>query len=251
MVRRLRVVAEWTMVGVFAGVALAVTLASLLRADLSTLEKLSQIGVGALTVPLVVLSYVLFRETRRTRLENSEPRIVITIESNSRHPFVDVVIENTGKGVAKEVRSQFDPDLTVSGGIVPDLTLGSFEFLNPPILKPGQRMSQSLGRLNQVDPHRTTVTCISTGDDGRVHTHESFIDLRTLDRTSTATGELDEIAKHLKSLAASFSRAIDSQRLQVDVHTGADRIEEREQLKASREAMRARMEARSKSSDDG
>jgi len=237
------------MVGVFAGVALAVTLAALLRADLSNLEKLSQIGVGALTVPLVVLSYVLFRETRRTRLENSEPRIVVTIEPNSRHPFVDVVIENTGKGVAREVRSQFDPDLSVSGGIVPDLTLGSFEFLNPPILKSGQRMSQSLGRLDEVDPHQSTVTCTSTGDDGRVHTHTSFIDLRTLDGTSTATGELDEIAKQLKSLAASFARVVDSQRLQVDVHTAADRVEEREQRKGVREAMRARMAAQNKPSD--
>ena len=86
------------------GVTGAVVVLAFAAARVRGLEDLDHLGsftVAILTIPLVALSYVLYRETERTRLENSAPRIVVTFEPNRYFGFFDVVIANVGRGTGK------------------------------------------------------------------------------------------------------------------------------------------------------
>ena len=67
--------------------------------------------VAASTVAYVLLTWRLVSETRRMREAQTEPRVSIRVEADhTGYPGYELVIQNNGQGVAKNVCFEFDGD---------------------------------------------------------------------------------------------------------------------------------------------
>ncbi|MCJ7457546.1 MAG: hypothetical protein MUP17_00965 [candidate division Zixibacteria bacterium] len=69
------------------------------------------IVVGASTVAYVILTARLVSETRKMREAQTQPEISITIEPRGESiNWIDLIIENTGLGIAENITFKVDPD---------------------------------------------------------------------------------------------------------------------------------------------
>ncbi len=232
-------------VGGLTGAAVVLALAALRIRSLEDLDHLGSFTVAILTGPLVALSYVLYRETERTRLENSAPRIVVTIEPNRFFGFFDVVIANVGRGAAFAVKTTFSPDMIVHEDGHQPTTLSTNRFISPPVLKPGQEMRLYIGRFNEISPHMATVTSSYEDEKKRRCFDSNAIDLRIYESFGQLgpDNDLGEISKHVKAIAEALRKITTSDRLRVDAYDGADRDQQSDRRNQDRKIFKARMAA--------
>ena len=67
--------------------------------------------VAASTAAYVLLTCRLVSETRRLREVQTEPRISVRVEADhTGHPGYELIVQNNGQGVAKDVRFEFEGD---------------------------------------------------------------------------------------------------------------------------------------------
>ena len=71
--------------------------------------------IAAVATLVATLAYMIFTgwltwETRRMRQAQSEPRVSVQLEPDSKHRGYDLVIRNEGQGPAKKVRFKFEGD---------------------------------------------------------------------------------------------------------------------------------------------
>lgn len=230
------------------GVTGAVVVLAFAAARVRGLEDLDHLGsftVAILTIPLVALSYVLYRETERTRLENSAPRIVVTFEPNRYFGFFDVVIANVGRGVAFDISTAFSPDVVVSEEAREPTSLSANLFISPPVLKPGQETRLYIGRYNEISPELSVVTSAYKDERGKSHSDSNSIDLRIYESFGQLGPENDvaEISKHVKAIADALRKVTTTDRLRIDAYDSADRDRQLDRRNQDRRKFKARIAA--------
>lgn len=161
------------------------------------MSELYEAGVALFTLVLAALTGVLAWETRRLRLLNKTPHVVITIEPSRYRHFYNLVIENVGPGIAVDLRCSFQPELfvTTQSHQVP---ISNSEVLRVPILKGGQRIATYLGNVSEISPHQSVATCICRNADGRSHRTSNGIDLRPYESIQHVGGDtMSDISREL------------------------------------------------------
>lgn len=232
-------------VGGVAGVAIVLIFAALQVRSLEDLDHIGSFTVAILTIPLVALSYVLYRETERTRIENSAARIVVTIEPNRYFGFFDVVICNVGRGAAFEIETTFAPDIVVAEDGGDPTSLSENRFISPPVLKPGQESRLYIGRFEEITPQNSTVSVVYKDERGAMQADKNLIDLKIYESFGQLGPDNDiaEISKHVKSIAESLRKVTTIDRLRVDTYDSSDRDRQSDRRVQERRAMRARLAA--------
>jgi hypothetical protein len=205
--------------------------------DLDAAGKLASILVAPFTLGLVALSWVLARETRQTWVQNRTPNVVVTIESSRVSlNHMQLVIENVGGGPAYDLSITFDPDLELQSGQSkkPPRMISSIPLLRFPILKPRQSLTTYLAAWGEINPKRTHVTATYRDADGETHTSINEIDLSRFEGTGPiGTEPLLKIAEETGKIRSAVEQlASGFKRLNVDIHTAQDRVEERKQQEA-------------------
>ncbi len=191
-------------------------------------EQWSALGAmltAAVAVVAAVVAYFQVREARRLREEQAKPFVIVDIQPStaSRH-ILNLVIENTGATLAKNVKIVFDPPVESS---IPEHGLQDSVLLQRglPMVPPRRRLEfmfdSSVERHGRGLPLRYDVTV--TYDDQRGRPQESLlfpIDLAPLYGLAYVEEKgLHHIAKALEELQKTTSKWTASRgRLGVSVH---------------------------------
>ncbi|MGN9809928.1 hypothetical protein ACTMSW_11285 [Micromonospora sp. BQ11] len=73
---------------------------------------IADVGTVSIAVVAATVAWHQVKEARRLRIEQASPYIVVDLQSNpTSHKFVDLVILNTGKTTARNIRFSFTPEL--------------------------------------------------------------------------------------------------------------------------------------------
>lgn len=175
---------------------------------LDVLVKFSNIFIAPLTFALVWLSYILATETKKTRLQNKEPHIIVTIEPSTYIGFFDVVIENIGSGPAFDISVSFNPEITIKRN--KDIVFASKQkILNIPTLKPKQRYSSFIGNFRDISQGPSSVVINCCDEDEVIRSYSNTIDISVFegmsklggDKVEKITESLDRISKSIHNLS--------------------------------------------------
>lgn len=201
--------------------------------SLPWIESLAALGLVFFTGILVWFTHILAREAKRTREAQARPLIVVSVEPWKGPVQMQLVIENLGPGLAKDVivKPLGDQKIIPRGK---EVELRDQKFLNQPMLKPGQRISFLVGTFGDLKAteFQFEASCIDIY--GNRHKYYSATDLNCLENTLVGEGyELREITKHLGRLSKDVSSLVTGfKRIGVNVYDKADRdAEEVEQRK--------------------
>lgn len=238
-----RILAE-AVVGGATGAAVVLGFAASHITSLEDLDHLGSFTVAILTLPLVALSFVLYRETQSTRLENSAPRLVLTIEPGRFFGFFDVVIANVGRGAAFKVETSLTPDINVHEEGFDSTSLTANRFISPPVLKPSQELRLYIGKLNEISPSISTVAIRYLDERGVAHCDTNVIDLEIYDSFGQLGPDnyLNEISKQLESMAKNLNKITSTDRLRVDQYDAADREKQLDRRTQQRRAFNKRVQ---------
>ena len=199
-------------------------------ADLSIwVTAAATIATAVATAVLAVVTWLLFKATRRMAEATSEPYVVATIEPN-RWSFIhtDLLVENTGTGPAFDVQLSFDPPLQRErGGAQIDLPLNAIAVLRPSqslrnFIGNGTDFLKSTYRVSiswKASPNAKSRTTNSY--DLNISHYEGLIQLGGGDPLVQIAQELKKVGEALERLTRGPSR------LGVDVYSEADRNRER------------------------
>jgi hypothetical protein len=205
---------------------------------------LGQIVAGAAALGTVAVAVAAARygkrevdETRAARREQSQPYVLFDIQpSPASRQILDVVIDNTGTTIGREIRFHADPPLpTVDGYSLADSVLMT-EGL--PMLAPRQRMhfffadGPELFKANV--PLRYDVTVEFTDLHGVRHTMKHTIDLsvfkelwyvkvRGIHDLAGSTKDLTDIMKRIARDVQELARHAEAGRIRPDSGNGEDR----------------------------
>ncbi|MDI2127953.1 hypothetical protein [Yinghuangia seranimata] len=140
----------------------------------------------------------------QARRESLEPHVVVSFEV-IRKTF-NVVVQNVGQSVARDVRIVFDPPLTSAkpseGYVIAEVTMFKKGI---PTLPPGQRLTAFLdtgpNRVNSTEPMEYTATVACTGPFGVVTPEVYLLDLAVFgDVTTLDTRDIHDVADELKKI---------------------------------------------------
>lgn len=208
-------------------------------------EFASFIMSGALVLLTAVLAWytrTLAIEAKTTRMQQVEPQVVVTIEPSKCMTHMELVIANTGQGVARNIKVVADPDFEVEnskGGC----HFNEYGFLELDVLKPRQEIRHHLGAYIHLSKHPMSMT--STCEDlfGNIHVFTTNIDVSSLEGLSRLGGDQEmKIANNVEKIALALDRALRFNRLCVDCYLEADRESERKAQAERLEQMRAEHE---------
>ena len=166
-------------------------------------------NVGILLVA-ALFAWWQVREARKLRGDQARPFVVIDFEPEPYSPFVDLVIENLGKTVARNVRFSFDRPLEAS-------TKHQGSLSDMPLLKdgistfpPGKRISSFFDSwLDRKDEHADRYTVTINYEDDR---HNRFEERHVLDLTiykglsQIRRKGLHDISKTLESIQSEVAK---------------------------------------------
>jgi len=197
------------------------------------------IGLAVLTAVLAAYTALLYRETRRVRLERLEPNIIVNIEPNQIFGFFDLVVENLGPGSAHDLKITPPADMKVKDDQVnfDRSPLYSIKFM-----KTGTSLRTFLGRIDDISPHELKFAIAFANAKGQQRTNELTINIDHY-RALSALGDtnplqsicnaLKKIEDHLGRLGSGWSR------IKVETYNTEDRRQEADaqeaRLKAGRE----------------
>lgn len=213
---------------------------------LDTLNKnsgaLSAVFSGVVTVATVIYAWLtakLVQETRQMRQVQTEPRIQVTYRVSEHWiNLLDVSVRNIGLGPAHDIQFKVrgETDLPGTKELVEKLMkLACFQrglaYLGPSEEYFSFWVSLVEGDQTKVES-RVVVEAAYRSATGVLYQHDCVIDLSEL-KGSSRLGEppLLKIAKHIEAMAKDIHNVTaGNQRAKVDVHTKADRDEERARL---------------------
>ena len=119
--------------------------------------------VAGSTVAYVRLTWQLVSETRRLREVQTEPRVSIRVEADhTGHPGYELVVENNGQGVAKNVRFEFKGD--------PSYFRNSWVNRAPPAIDELAIIRNGLDYLEPNQAYRFPLGTVSVGNQQKWHT---------------------------------------------------------------------------------
>lgn len=177
-------------------------------------------AVGTLATAVVALLAAGFagwqvREIRRTRQEETRPFVIVDIQSSTASSnFLNLVIENAGATVARDVRLSFSPPLRSSKDSV-DLESTALISDGIPMLPPGRRVTAffdvSHERISQGLPLRYDVEVALKDYRGRPQDVQPYIiDLEHLYGLTTITEYgIHDAAKALREIQKSVKKWTD------------------------------------------
>ncbi len=177
--------------------------------EASLVQTISSIGLLGLTAILAWYTRILAAEARKTREMYKQPLVVVTIEPGSKESlYMNLVIENVGMGLARNIRIQAEPDFEVIASS-PNATFNNYTFLKLDVLKPGQAVTHSLGTFKDLKEIRAVVVSRYDDIDGKTHLFSSFLDatvFRGLAYTSPTHEQkliksISAIEEHLKKIS--------------------------------------------------
>jgi hypothetical protein len=175
------------------------------------------------TIVLAGLTGWLAIEQRKLRRESNAPDVVVSIEP-AYTTILKVVVQNCGRGLAREIRISATPALVYQLDNRERFEFSNSSFFHPPFLRPGQKLERWLGRYGQIEPKKYQIKVSFRDTHGAKFEHVYSIDLEMYDRTSFAPDRLEEISKGLEKISDQLRRlGSDWRRLKVDVYSAEDR----------------------------
>ncbi len=209
---------------------------------LEHLNDLSSLVLVGATIVYVRFTRDLFRETQRMRRLQEDPRVLISIEPSEHWvALLNLVVRNTGNGVAHDIRFSVGGDFEYAPGKL--LSQLSLIQRGLPTLVPGGRWQFFLTNMTQdferkmASPFSITATYRGdgTGEMSQVFVFD-FSPLEGLKEVGRPP--LISMAGSLKKLQESVERAMSGiQRLPVVAYTKADLEQERRDMEARRELL--------------
>ena len=173
--------------------------------------------VAGATAAYALLTWRLVSETRRLREVQTEPRVSIRVEADhTGHPGYELVVENDGHGVAKNVRFEFEGD--------PSYFRNSWVTRQPPAidelpiikngldyLEPNQAYRFPLGTVSSDEYERATETpwTFRTRYEslyGKRKTDTYIVDFSQFRGMLFESNHLKEIAKHMEAVRQDLHR---------------------------------------------
>ena len=206
-------------------------------------------GVVALsTVVYAVLTWRLVAETRRMREFQTEPRVSIRVETDHTGLLgYELVIQNEGQGVAKNVRFEFEGD--------PSYFRNSWVNRRPPAidelpiikngldyLDPNQTYRFPLGTVSSKEYERAAETpwVFRTHYEnlyGKPRTDTYTVDFSQFMGTFFESNHLKEIAEHMKVVRGDLHRLIEGHaRIQIVTQTSEEFEQRREEWRKAQES---------------
>lgn len=210
-----------------------------LKQNSETLTVIFTAVVTLSTLVYAILTAFLVSETRKMREVQTEPKLLITIDSfDCAIHIVRLNIQNIGLGPASEL--QFHPSV-ISGGESAEKLLNEFtksNFFNTGLryFGPGQNVYSSYtqttedfeGKLSSILSFKLNYK----GATGKKYNEEIILDMSELkDRQQLGKPNLYAIAQSLEEMQKDISRiASGSKRLKADIYSSDDRKTEREDM---------------------
>lgn len=197
---------------------------------------ISTLALVIMTGVLAWVTYELKVEAKRTREAQAEPDVWATIEQSRYFQFFELVIENIGKGVARDIQITSTPHLKATTGTRP---IDYSALYSIKVLKPGSAIRTLVGRFDEIETKKTKWTVSFQAKDQRKFANEYEIDLSIFDPiTRLGDDPANEVADatkkiedHLRKIASGWAK------IRTDVYTSADRKAEREEMKALRDRL--------------
>lgn len=161
--------------------------------------------LACLTLLLAILTGLMAYEAKRKREDDNSPNVVVTVEPSKEYLFwLELIVENTGKGVAYSIDVEMEPDITYSfsrGDLhVSDLGLNKIH-----VLKPAQKVKYFIGNYNNISPNKTEVKVTCKNIFNRSYIFRNTIDISMYDKMSTASSNLQkEQVKEIKKISESI-----------------------------------------------
>jgi hypothetical protein len=219
--------------GVVSGAVLAIAVMfsfNLKSGDLLIgIGALANIVLAVLTVVLAWYTRELAIEARATREAASAPEVVVTLEPNRRLIFLDLVVENVGRGVAYDLNVVFEPEIRIMrGGNLRVIT--GFGNIDRWTLKPNQEYRNFVGRMSDWQEKHIRAIVSYAGNNGKRYSLIYNLDLETFLGMTQLEDDLTSITQSMKKVADAVDRiSRGHDHINVNVHDAADR-EAREAL---------------------
>ncbi len=180
-------------------------------------QIVSAIATVALAVWAVVTALAnraAVQEMRESRLAAERPYVVVDLDYETRHPFVDVVVRNEGPRAAKNIEFSFSDPLFNYKGLNVSSEVGYFSH-GLAVLAPGAQVPFTIGnrqhaveifRSHGLDQQGITVTVTYQSLDGKALKDDWNINParfagRQLVHPTPALDELEKIAVNLDNIA--------------------------------------------------
>ena len=186
--------------------------------------------VAGSTVAYALLTWRLVTETRRMREVQTEPRVSVGVDTDhTGHPGYELVVQNNGHGVAKNVRFEFEGD--------PSYFRSTWVNRSPPqvnelplfkdgldYLEPGQAYRFPLGTVSKDEFERAiqapwTFRARYESILGTPKVDTYIVDFSLFRGMFFDRNHLREISEHMKHMRDDLRRMTDGYaKVQVDVH---------------------------------
>jgi len=196
------------------------------------------------TLGLLFATIVLALFTKRLTDSSSSPQVIAILQpSRWAIKFLDLEVTNTGNATAFDISIAFDPPLLAEKTGKNDPMPAPFDKVS--VLKPGQMLSSFIGETFNYLAQTYRVTISWTRAPGNERSRQTLsyqLDLKHLERM-TMLGAGDPAAatanelKKIREGILPFFRG--SRRVDVDIHTQADRDRRSEAARKHFEEMRA------------
>ena len=187
--------------------------------------------VAASTVAYAVLTWRLVAETRRLREAQTEPRVSIRVEADhTGHLGYELVVENSGQGVAKNVRFEFEGD--------PSYFRNSWVNRRPPAVDELPAIKNGLDYLEPNQTHRFPLGTVSSEEFeraveapwifrahyenlyGKLRTDVHMVDFSRFKGMFFESNHMKEIAEHMKGVRDDLHRLTEGRaRVQAVIQT--------------------------------
>lgn len=209
----------------------------------------ANIIVAAATAVLAFLTWLLWRETSKTRHYNQSAEIVISFEEHPRYNnAMNLVVENIGQGTARKLKLKL-PDnhsIKLKGNQRP-FNLGELKLFQDeiPLFKSGQKIVHfSFMYFDLEEPSETNLEIAAEWEDykGKKQKRVSKVTASFYQGIgSLGYDALHEIAESHKKLSKNFEQVLTHKRMKVETITSAELKEQNTQLA---EEMKRRRESK-------
>jgi hypothetical protein len=209
--------------------------------DTNLIIAIATIVLALLTAALAYFTKVMADETRRTREQNVEPHIVVTIEAHKiARNWGCLVIENVGKGVAYDLLIKEKEGAVFRGVANQELSLNDLPWMKLKTLKSGERLEHALSEFSAFPKRLFEFEAESTDVLGKRHKNSNIIDVDSfMGLGSFEEKGMDALVRVMDKFEKSFASICSNRRLGVDAYNQQDRQNEREERNRQREEFRA------------
>lgn len=213
----------------------------------------ANIVVASATAVLAFLTWLLWRETSKTRHYNQSAEIIISFEEHPRYNnAMNLVVENVGQGVARNLRLHLpDKHIIKLKGNEKELVLDELNLFKDeiPVFKSGQKIEHfSFMYFELADPSETNLKITATWKDYRGKKQKRASDVTASfyqGITSLGHDPQHEMAEAHKKFSKNFEQLLNGKRIKIETITSS---ELKEQNNKCAEEMQERRKAKAEAS---